>query len=121
MKRLGIFALLFLCFAPVLWCKSFDDYTIRQVSQCTKYTGNSSVNVTDVSTVVTFTKDTKAIYIENTGNNELFFDLNDGTATTSDYKLEPGENRSFVGFKTRTVSIICSSGETTTATVEVCY
>ena len=99
-----------------------DDITIEQITKCSKYV-STQVSVTSTNSQVTFTRDTKAIYIENIGaTNELFWDPSDGVAVadTSHSKLEPGDNRSLSAFATLSIGIIASGGETTTALVEAC-
>lgn len=108
----------------VAYADSFDDYRVEDVLQCTTWNVNNDVSVTDTNSQVTFTKDTKALYVENSGSNELYYDPVDGVAVangTGGDKLEPGESRSWSGFKTRTVGLIASSGETSSAKVVGCY
>lgn len=98
--------------------------TELQMMQCSHYESNS-VSVTDTSSSVTFSKDTKAVYVENLGTtNEMYVNLNGSTATTGsngEILLNAGKNRSVDGFTTSSVSVIASSGETTTALVEACW
>jgi len=100
-----IFLGLILCMALViptaLATARGDDITIEQITKCTTYSAEQ-VSVTDSNTQVTFSRDTKAIYIENIGANELFFDPSDGVAVadTSHAKLEPGDNRSLTAYAT---------------------
>ena len=119
-----ILSLLLLLSPFVSYGESFDDYRVEDVLQCTTWNLNNNVSVGDTNSQVTFTKDTKAIYIENSGSNELYYDPTDGIAVangTGGDKLEPGESRSWNGFKTRSVGVIASSGESTTAKVVGCY
>lgn len=98
--------------------------TELQMMQCSHYESNS-VSVSDVSSSVTFSKDTKAVYVENIGTtNEMYVNLNGSTATTGsngEILLTAGKNRSVSGFMTSSVSVVASSGETTTALVEACW
>lgn len=123
MKKLT-FLVLLLCLSSVAFAASFDDYTLQQVSQCSKLTAEE-VSATATNTTVDFTRDTKAIYVENTGaTNEVYIAVNSGVATVgtaNEIKLKAGENRALVGFKTRSIGVVCDTAETTTVTVEACY
>jgi len=99
-----------------------DDHTLMQITKCTTLAA-TQVAVTDTNSQVTAPRDTKSIYIENIGANELYWDPSDGVAVanTSHSKLEPGDNRSLSYFATTSIGIIADTAETTTALVEVCY
>ena len=105
------------------YARSMEGYTAEAMAQCTYYE-SEEVSATDSNTTVTFAKTTKAIYIENIGDNEVYIDVNDDTATVGtgeEIKLEAGRNRSLAGFKTIAVGVICDTAETTTVLVEGCY
>jgi len=109
------------CIKSAFAAQRGDDITLEQMVKCSQY-AVTQVSVSDTNTQVTFTRDTKAIYIENIGANEIFWDPADGVAVadTSHSKLEPGDNRSLSTFATLAIGIIASSAESSTALVEVC-
>lgn len=121
MKKFLLALLISSFITGVAYATSFDDYTVQQIGQCETYTATQA-SVTATNSQVTYTKDTKALYIENIGANELYIDPGDGVAiaNTAHDKLEPGDNRSLNGFKTRVVGLIASTSETTTALVVAC-
>lgn len=81
------------------------------------------VSATQTNTTVTFTlipSDNKvfAVTLKNDGSNEVFFNSNGPTATTSSAKLLAGESIVLRSRSAITVmGLICSAGETTTVRV----
>lgn len=125
MKKLIAVLLALTLFAqPVLAANKFDSYNEREWLRCTTMEINNAVAVTDTNTNVAFNRDAKAIYVENIGANELYLDVSDGIAVasaTGGILIPAGDNRSISSFQTRSIGLITSAAETTTAFVEVCY
>ena len=123
MKQI-LYVLIALILCTNAFATPFSGYNPTDAEVCTSGEFGNAVSVTDTNTAVNFSADSKAIYVENTGANELYFDPRDGVAaatSTGGILLQAGEARSLSGFQTRSVGIIASSGETTTAFVEICY
>lgn len=123
MKKLiwGVGVVLLL-FSTPLFADVFNDYnTYPSIEISYQNEANNSVSVTSTATTVTFSKDTKAIWIDNEGSNEVYVNLFGTTATTADSKINAGENRGWNGFQTRAISLVCDTAETTTVNVEAIY
>lgn len=115
---------LFLC--PLLFADQFNGYNERDWLRCSTGEFQNNISVTQTNTKLTFGQDTKALYVKNTGStNEMYVDPRDGVALASDsnggIKLNAGEDIELSSFQTRSVGLIASSGETTTAQVVACW
>jgi hypothetical protein len=123
MKKLFALLILGLILIPtvVFATSRGDDPTFERYMKCDNYTARQ-IAVTATNTTLTFSRDTKAIYVENIGSNEIYWDPADGVAVadTNHSKLEPDDNRSVSQFATLAIGFICSAGETSTVLVEVC-
>lgn len=124
MKKVILTLGFIIIFAMPVMAKSFESFTTEQILQCENYE-TEEIAVTSTNTTFSFTRTTKAVYVENTGStHEAYIDLNDGTAVADAdlaLVLEPGANRSVSGFKTKTIGLIASAGESTTVRVEACF
>ena len=86
------------------------------------------VSATDVNTTVTISL-TQALGLahsvtivnESTSTDEVYYDMSDGVATTSNAYLEPGESRTIDSgngkFPIASIGLICDTGETATVRV----
>lgn len=126
MKKLMIlFSALMICFAPILFADGSESMTEQQILQCENYIA-SVESATDSNTAVTLVTPpytTKAIYVQNTGSHEVWIDFDDDTATVGtddEMRLDAGESRALVGFKTSKIGLICDTGESTEVLVEAC-
>lgn len=93
---------------------------------------NNAQAVTDTGVSISFTDNgsggntaafiAQSVFVKNKGANEVFCDLRDTTATTSDFQIEAGDAFTFAPTPGRTggyagIGCITSSGETTTIQV----
>jgi hypothetical protein len=126
MKKLILMAVVIgLSFCGIGLAATFNDYNERDFLKCDGGEFLGAQAVTATNTTLTFTKDTKALFIYNRGANEVYVDPRDGVAVASDanggIRIEAGESRDLSAFQTRSVGIICSTTETSTVQVDVCY
>lgn len=116
--------LMFVCSGSV-WAKTYNDYNEQDFLRCDGGEFQGAVAITDVNTTLTFTKDSKAVYVFNRGANEVYVDPRDGVAVADNdnggIRIEPNESRDLSAFQTRSIGIIASAAETATVQVDVCY
>ena len=125
MKKVICFLMIALMALTIpVYAKSFESYTAQQILQCEKME-TEEIAATQANTSLSFTRTTKALYIENLDStNEVYVDLNDDTAVADADEavvIDAGANRSYSGFKTKTIGFICDTGETATVRVEACF
>jgi len=124
-KLIGLTLALVFSFNTLVYAVEKNAYSSEEWERCSTGEFDASVTVTDVNTSITFTKDTKALFINNRGANEVYADPRDGIAVASDDDggifIDAGESRDLSSFKTHRLGLIASSGESTTVQVDVCY
>ena len=104
--RLGVLAL---CFVSVSSAFAFNK--IRNKHQY------SSVSATATNTRTDLADPCYDVLILNDGANEVFVDLFDGIATTSDMQVKSGESISINNIATTSIGLICSTAETATVRI----
>lgn len=114
-----------LSLSPAVFAESNGRWNTEvELAKCTHYEVDI-VASTDTNTPLTYARDSKAVYVENTdATNEVWIDLDDGVATAgsgNEIRLDAGQNRSVNGFQTHKIGVINSSSETATVKVEVCW
>jgi len=114
-----------LLISNIAYAQTKDAYNRDEFTRCTFGEFDASVAVTDTNTQLTFTKDTKALFIKNRGTDEVYVDPRDGVAVASDDDggifIDGGESRDLSSFQTHKLGLIASSAESTTVQVDVCY
>ena len=129
LQRLVLFltVLCLACLAPQRgYAETKDGYNTGDWQRCTTGVFKNAISVSATNTQLTFTRDSKALYIKNTGDtNEMYVDPRDGTAAATDddggIKIEAGKDIELSQFQTHKLGLIASSGETTTAQVIACW
>lgn len=124
-KHIAVLMIALMALSPGAHAQVKGDWAmVPEGDKCT-YSLTNVVSSTQTNTTLTFDRDVKAIYIQNTDTaNEIWVDLNDGVATAGtdgETRIDPEENRSWFGFQTHKIGIINDSGETSEVLVDVCW
>lgn len=121
-----ILLIIFLIICTPVFADTKNGYNSNDWLKCDTGVFKNAESISDTNTMLTFSKDTKALFIKNTGDtNEMYVDPRDGVAVASNDNggilIEAGENIELSQFQTHKVGLIASSGESTTAQVIACW